>query len=250
LNIFLYQKINNIETTRPLIAAGLYNGRKTGFIFGEGLWKWRLYDYLLHQTHNHFNELISQLIQYLALRENEDNFMISFEPVYSEVEDVLMKAEVYNDAFEYLSDAEINIVIENEEGNKLNFTFDVTDKGYILNAGNLPVGNYHFLAEVLIGNNKYTEEGRFSVAALNVENIITKANHRILFQMAGQSGGDFFTPGEMSELTSILKNNDNIKPVINFQEMIYEILNLKWLFFVLLVLLSSEWFLRKFWGLY
>lgn len=250
LNILLYQKINNIETTRPLIAAGLFKGRKTGFIFGEGLWKWRLYNYLYYQTHYQFDELITQLIQYLALRENEDNFMISFTPVYSEIEDITMKAEVYNDAFEYVKDAEVNIVIENEEGNKFNFTFDVTDRGHFLNAGNLPVGNYHFSAEVMIGNDSYTEEGFFKVAALNLENIITKANHKALFQMAEQSGGGFFLPEKTEELISLLKTGDKIKPVINYQEKIYEILNLKGLFFVLLILLSIEWFLRKFWGLY
>jgi hypothetical protein len=249
-NILLYQQINNIETNRPLLAAGIYRGRKTGFIFGEGLWKWRLYNYLIHKSHDQFSELVNQLLQYLALRENEDNFMVSFESVYSEVEDVIMKAEVYNDAFEIITNEEINIVIENEEGNKLNFTFDVTDRGYILNAGNLPVGNYHFTAEVSIGNDIHREEGYFRVTAINLENIITKANHRILFQMAVQSGGGFFTPEELDELTSELKNNNNIIPVISIQEMMSEILNLKGLFFVLLVLLSSEWLLRKYWGLY
>jgi hypothetical protein len=29
-----------------------------------------------------------------------------------------------------------------------------------------------------------------------------------------------------------------------------EILNLKWIFFVILLLMSVEWFLRKFWGIY
>jgi hypothetical protein len=68
--------------------------------------------------------------------------------------------------------------------------------------------------------------------------------------MAGQSGGKFFTSGELDELTTELKNNNNIKPAINVQEMINEILNLKGLFFVLLVIMSSEWLLRKYWGLY
>lgn len=250
ISILLYQKINNIETSKPLMAAGIYRGRKTGFIFGEGIWKWRLYDYLLNQNHDQFDELTSQLVQYLALRENEDNFMIQFEPVYSEVEEVIMKAEVYNDAFEIINNAEIIITIENEDGNKFNFTFDSTEKGYILNAGNLPVGDYLFNAEVLIGGDKFTEQGKFSIKALNIENIITKANHRILYQIAENSGGDFFTPSELENLTTVLKKNSNIKTTIDIQKIIYEILNLKGLFFVLIILLSLEWFLRKYWGIY
>ena len=34
-----YQKIMNIETAKPLLATGTINGRKTGFIFGEGIWR-------------------------------------------------------------------------------------------------------------------------------------------------------------------------------------------------------------------
>jgi hypothetical protein len=68
--------------------------------------------------------------------------------------------------------------------------------------------------------------------------------------MDEHSGGGFFLPEKTEELISLLKTGDKIKPVINYQEKIYEILNLKGLFFVLLILLSIEWFLRKFWGLY
>jgi hypothetical protein len=54
----------------------------------------------------------------------------------------------------------------------------------------------------------------------------------------------------MEQLISDLKSNNHLKATSYFQEMINEMLNLKWLFFVVLLLLSVEWFLRKFWGIY
>ncbi len=56
-NPLFYQKIMNIETSKPLLATGTINGRKTGFIFGEGIWRWRLSDYYLNENHTSFNEL-------------------------------------------------------------------------------------------------------------------------------------------------------------------------------------------------
>ena len=68
--------------------------------------------------------------------------------------------------------------------------------------------------------------------------------------MANQTGGKFFLSDETDELLRLLKNNKTIKPVSYFQELVNEVLNLKWIFFLILSLLSVEWFLRKYWGIY
>ncbi len=245
-----YQKIINIETSKPLIATGNLNGRKTGFIFGEGIWRWRLYDYYVNQSQARFNELVNQLVQYLALRENEDNFILDFKPVYTEIDDVVLTAEVYNDAFERLTSEEVNIEIQNTNGDKFNFTFDVQGEKYYLNSGKLPTGDYTFSAEVILGNETFNETGSFTIVPVTLENVITRANHNLLFQLANQSGGNFYLPVSVDQLISDLRNNKQLKPTSYFQEIVYELLNLRWLFFVFLILLSVEWFLRKFWGIY
>lgn len=245
-----YQKIKNIETAKPLLATGTLNGRKTGFIFGEGIWRWRIYNYYFTQNQDRFNELVNQLVQYLALRENEDNFIIDYKPVYAEIDDVILRAEVYDDLFNRITSEEVNIKILNQDDEEFNFTFDIQNDGYILNSGHLPVGDYRFIAEVIIGNETFTEEGSFTVTAVNLENIITRANHQILYQLATQSGGEYFLPGQIEKLVQEIKNNSSVKPVTYFQEMVNELLNLRWIFFILLLLLSVEWFLRKYWGIY
>lgn len=245
-----YQKIINIETTKPLIATGNLKGRKTGFIFGEGIWRWRLYDYFINQSHAHFNELINQLVQYLALRENEDNFILDFKPVYTEIDDIILTAEVYNDAFERITSEEVNIKINNTNGDEFDFTFDVQNEKYYLNSGKLPTGDYTLSANVTIGNKTFNETGRFTIIPVNLEDIVTRANHNLLYQLAAQSGGKFYLPNGVDQLISDLKSNNQLKPSSYFQEMIHEILNLRWIFVVLLLLLSVEWFLRKYWGIY
>ncbi len=245
-----YQKIMNIETAKPLIATGSTNGRKTGFIFGEGIWRWRLFDYYLNQNQANFYELVNQLIQYLALRENEDNFIVNFKPVYAETDDIILTAEVYNDAFERITSEEVNIEIVNDNNDEFSFTFDAQGESYRLNTGHLPVGDYTFTAKVSMGNETYEETGRFTVTPVNLENIVTRANHNVLYQLAELSGGEFYLPTETNRLLNDIGNNNKLRATSYFQEMIRELLNLKWLFFVVLLLLSMEWFLRKYWGIY
>ncbi len=249
-NTLFYQKILNIETAKPLIATGHIKGRKTGFIFGEGIWRWRLYDYYVNQNQTKFNELINQLVQYLALRENEDNFIIDFKPVYAEIDDVILSAEVYNDAFERINSEEVNIEIKNANGDQFSFTFDVQGEKYYLNAGHLPTGDYTFDANVKIGEKTFDESGRFTVVPVNFENVVTRANHNMLYQLSAGSGGKFYLPNKIEDLISELKSNNKLKATSYYQEIIQELLNLRWIFFVVLLLLSMEWFLRKYWGIY
>mgnify|MGYP002277533218 CR=1 FL=1 len=246
----LYQKLKNIETDKPLIVTGKIDGRKIGFIFGEGIWRWRLSDYYLSQNHKHFTELTGQMVQYLALRENEDNFIVDFSPVYTETDDVILRAELYNDAYEKITSGEVNIELRNAENEVFDFVFDVQGGDYYLNAGHLPVGDYSFTANVTLGDDTFAEQGSFTVVAVNLENIATQANHHMLYQLASLSGGQFFLAEGYNALIASLKDDHKLKTVNYYQEMINELLNMKALFFILLLLLSVEWFLRKYWGIY
>jgi hypothetical protein len=246
----LYQKIKNIETAKPLIATGNINGRKTGYIFGEGIWRWRLYNYYFQQNQGSFNELVNQLVQYLALRENDDNFILNFQPVYAETEEVIFRAEVYNEAYKKITSEEVKIKMSNQTGEEFDFTFDEQGENYFLNAGHLPTGDYSFNAEVTVGNETFTETGNFTVTVVNIENTLSRANHQVLYQLAGLSGGKFYLPEQTGRMLNDIQNGQKLKPTVYFQEMINELLNLRWLFVVVLVLLSVEWFLRKYWGIY
>lgn len=249
-SILLYQRLNNIKTPRPLLVMGNFNGRKTGFIYGEGIWRWRLYNYWLTENHNHFSELIGSMVQYLSLRENEDNFIISGQPVFYETDPVILRAEVYNESYSPDNSQEVAITFTNLNQENFQFVFEKDGSFYKLDAGKLPAGNYTYDSKIKIGNEEYPESGEFAVLPLNIEKTVTTANHNILYQVSKNTGGEFFTPEEAGRLIEKIKENNRIKPISYTEAAINELMNLKWLFFVLLFLASMEWFLRKFWGIY
>jgi hypothetical protein len=249
-NVLAYQRIRNIPTDRPVIAVSNRNGIKSGIIFGEGIWRWRLYNYLMSENQDEFTELMDKLVQYLALRDNDDNFIIDFKSVYQETETVKFSAEVYNDAFEPIYTPNVSLVLRDSTNREFTYQFDKGGQFYRLDAGILPPGNYKFEAEVKIGDKIYTESGSFAVMPVNIELLETQANHRMLFQLASQSGGTFYLPTEVEDLISQISDNTQIKPFTYFQSLLNEILNLRWIFFVILMFFSIEWFLRKYWGIY
>jgi hypothetical protein len=249
-NILSYQRIRNIITDRPLIAVSNRNGIKTGVIFGEGIWRWRMYNYLTEDSHTGFNELVDKLVQYLATRDNEDNFVISYKPVYQETESVIMTAEVYNDSYEPVTTPEVSLVLRDSTRQEYVFLFDRGNQFYRLDAGVLPPGDYSFDAKVELGGITYNESGNFAVMPVDIEMIDTEANHRLLYQLARQTGGEFFYPEQSGLLLKSISDNSGIRPFTYYQMLLNELLNLKWLFFSIIVMLSLEWFLRKFWGIY
>ena len=64
--ILLNQYIGKIETDFPLLAFSEDDDIKTGVFAGEGIWKWKLFDYLQNKNQNIVNGLISKSIQYLS----------------------------------------------------------------------------------------------------------------------------------------------------------------------------------------
>jgi hypothetical protein len=248
--LFAFQRVKNITTSKPLIAFTNRNGIKTGIIFGEGIWRWRIYNFILSGDHQEFNEWVDKLVQYLALHDNDDNFIIDFKPVYNETENIKMSAEVYNDAFELINTPEVNIEITDSTNRAFSYNFDHSNQFYRMDAGIFPPGKYHFKAKTTIGTADYSETGDFAVVPVNLEQVDYQADYRILNQMAYETNGKFFTSDQSDQLIQSISETNSIKTTNYIQTALNEILNLRWIFFLILLLLSAEWFLRKFWGIY
>jgi hypothetical protein len=244
------QNIRNIHTNKTLMAFGTEKGRKIGFIVGEGLWKWRLYNYQISGNHDAFNELTQKIIQYLALKENEDNFNVYHPALFQETDAIEFTAELYNDSYELVNTPEVNIRIKNDSLREFTYQFDRTDDFYRLNAGNFSPGDYTFEAETDIGNQHFTEKGSFSIVKNELEIQDTRANFDLLYQLAEQTGGKFFPFADYGTLLDTIVANKQITVQQHQQTFQIEWINLKSLFFILIVLFGTEWFFRKYWGIY
>jgi hypothetical protein len=249
--VLLWKRIGKVDTEQPLLAFGETNGIKTGIFLGEGLWRWRLFDFLQHQNHDIFNELLGKSVQYLSLKEDKRKFRVNLDKnIFNENEAVVFGGELYNDNYELTNDPDVSMSIRNREGKEFTYTFNKLGKAYSLNAGILPVGNYTYKANTIFNGQNLSFEGKFSVQPIQLELFETTANHAVLRQLSARYGGETVLPAQMSTLADKIKNNQTVKAVIYTTTKTNPLINLKWIFALLALLLAAEWFLRRYFGAY
>ena len=92
--------------------------------------------------------------------------------------------------------------------------------------------------------------GAFSIKAMQLEALQTKANHHLLRKLSEQSNGVFFDVNQLDELSNQIDTMSTIKPVLYESFKTRPIINLFGLFFIIISLLGVEWFARKWLGAY
>lgn len=247
---FINQKIGSVTTENPIFWFSSLNEQKSGCILSDGIWKWKLRDFAEHENHNLFNELISKSVQYLSVKADKSFFRIYSKKLFNENEAIEFDAEVYNTSYQLINDPEIAMQITNSDGKVFPYQFSKSGTSYHLNAGQLPPGDYTYAANVNANGQILKKSGTFSVRELFAEKLNTVADHQTLFSLASNTGGKMYYPSQIKELEEQLLNSDRIKSVIYSTSKTSDFINLRWIFFIILCLLGTEWFLRKRNGLY
>lgn len=243
--VLLNQKIGSVTTDNPLLVFFQNNGKKSAVLAAEGIWKWRMQNFLRNKSQDNFDELINKTVQFLSVKEDKSKFRIITKNNYFENEEIQFNAELYNESYELNNEPEISIDLFEENGDKYRFVFNRTATAYILNAGILPAGFYNYHAKVKLADKEYTATGKFQITPLQLEANNTVANHQLLQNIAEKFGGKLFFPKDLESITKHIETNDNITSVIYEENDLKELISLKWIFCVLLALLSIEWFMRK-----
>ena len=91
---------------------------------------------------------------------------------------------------------------------------------------------------------EHIRRGQFTVMPLNLEQRQIKANHQLLYNLSSIHEGKLFYSTEIKSLEQAIKSLDS-KTISYSRVQLSELLNQRWIFFLLLVFLSLEWFLRK-----
>lgn len=239
------QTIGNTKTQMPLVSFFPGAVPKIGIIAGEGIWRWKMFDTQNDQNPETFNAIIGKTVQYMVSVENRNPFRLSFKNSYNENEQVLFDAAVFNDAGEVVKDAEVGIVLTDDNNKEYQFTFSNNGGAYTLNAGFLPPGLYSFQSKAKIGDRNLSSSGKFVVVALQSEMTDLVANHTLLKSLSNKTGGAFFNLGESQLLVDSILAQKTMKPVIYSRKSLSEAVQLKWIFSLIALFLCLEWLMRK-----
>lgn len=249
LEVMAYQKIGSVVTNMPLWAFSNQNNEKTAYLFGEGLWKWRMLDYVENESHFATNELIGKTIQYLTVKDDKRKFRVyPTKNVFEEDESVRFIGELYNASYELINTNDIKLKLINENKQVFNYTFSKNGKSYALDIGLMPPGAYQFTANA--EGIEETISGKLIVTALQTELVNTTADFGLLRDISIKHKGEFLMASEIDKLANKIKANTAVTSVTYNEKKPDELINLKWVFFLLLILISAEWFIRKYEGAY
>jgi len=246
----LTQKIGNVKTAYPLLTFFENQKRKIGRFSGEGLWKWRIANYQEFGNHQVFNRFVSKIVQYMAVKSDRSFFRVSSVDEIYENEALNFSAQLFNPSYELVNDPEVSLEVKNEEGKVFNFAMNRLGETYQLNIPSLLPGNYNYSASTTYQGKLVTEKGIFRIKELQLEASNTEADHQVLFQLAKRTNGEMIDASNVLSIVEKINAREDISSVSYMNEEVEDIINLKWIFFVLLGLLSIEWFIRKRGGAY
>tara|TARA_R110002072_G_scaffold10821_2_gene50005 strand:+ start:6719 stop:8812 length:2094 start_codon:yes stop_codon:yes gene_type:complete len=256
-NVLIHQKIGTIKKSDPVLYFGKNSKMKYGVFVGEGLWRWRLFDYANNKNTTRFNELIQKTVQYLTVKKNSDPLRINLPNRVTTNDDITLNAEFYNSSFERITEPTISLVLMDREGIKVNYEFAKNSKDYVLSLGKLPEGKYEWKASAEFdrsndraGGKRFEKSGVFVVDDVSKEAMNSYANHNLLQQIANKTNGQFY---ELNKVSNLLNDLDQRKDLvsISYQESSFDdLIDWKWLFFLVIVLLGTEWFIRRYSGDY
>ncbi len=249
--VMLRQRIGTVTTEYPLLVFEENSGNKTAVLLGEGIWRWKLYDYRLNSSHESFNELVGKTIQYLAVKQDKRQFRVKpTKNIFLETESVDFTGELYNASYELVNDPEVSVTITDGSGKEFPFQMNKTSKAYDLRAGTFPEGNYTYVARTNYNKQQLTQEGKFTISPLELESSNTVADHKLLYQISDNSGGKLYAPTQLDKLADDILAGNQAKPVLYSTYKTLPFINLKWIFAILMTLFAVEWFIRKYMGGY
>ena len=247
-------RLAGIDTRQPLVAATAHTpsplrgtppetggelGRRA-WIWGEGLWRWRLADWQAHESHAHVDRLVSQLVSFTAMQGDRNRLQVEAERSYGEGETVVLRAVLYNENYEAVNDAEVTLSLTSDSV-KADYTFRRDAGGYSLTLPPLAEGLYRYRASA----DGQSAEGSFAIEALNMEQQHLGADHNLLATVATLTGGTMYSTSDLRPLTSALQS---LKPTIYTHTRYAEFLRLPLVLALILLLLAAEWVLRKYHG--
>ena len=241
-----FARIGNITSEQPLVAVSSGVSR-TAFVFGEGLWRWRIQDLATNGQSLFFDPLVSQLVRYVSTQSTKKRLRVSVPHIISHDEHVVMTAEFLDDNLQLTNTPEVSLTLS-DSAQKLNYIFNRQLSTYKLDLGYLPEGSYSYHATTSLAGKAYSDDGLFVITKSDVELSDLTANHTTLQVIASQSKAQMVSPYDLDSLYAWLHNNPDLKTVIHSHTENTPLTSLWWILLLIFVLLSSEWVLRKYYN--
>jgi len=248
--VILYQQVGRVPTRKPLLAVQTTGDKRNATLLGSGTWQWRIVEAANNEQAEVYDRLITNLIQLLSAPRNKKRLNVyPTQEEYTSADEIRFAAEAYNQALEPIYGQKISLQVSGENNETKTFTFTNGESQAGVNIGSLPGGRYTYTATATINGQRQQDKGEFIVEELQLEALNAVADHQLLYQLAHNPSSRVYYPSQLRQLEQDILRADH-KDMLYSSETLNDLIDMKWLFFLLLGLVCIEWFIRKYNGSY
>lgn len=244
-DVIAKSKVNNVPTNKPMIISRRLGNQRSIAVLAKDIWKWKLQTAMKDQ--DVLEGFILNSVKWLNSPEDKKRVQIrTMKKLFALGEEVEFTAQVYDDAFNPISDAEVKV--RARTGNE-NFELNLNSLGNGLYEGVLQTnkpGNYSFTGEAKRNNKSIgTDKGLFNIGEVDIEMMNTKMDYNFLNTLANVTSGKFYNANEAASLFKRLieLNNKSSKEKIDTKE--FALWSNELLMLAIILLFAIEWFVRK-----
>lgn len=240
-------KIQSVVLNEPLVLTRTVARQKSFALMGHAIWRWRLLAQGNPQTEKFLPLLLTNAVRWLTtLEEGKNVRVLPTKETFTTAEPVEFTGEVYDDQLRPVDNAELRVSVTSKDRKAETILRNIGSGRYEGSVEGLGAGDYTFSAKATQDGNALGEDrGKFSVGQTNVEFLETKMNKQLLEQLAYRTNGLYADIGRASSLIDSLRARVQFTPkeIIHTAEI--ELWNWQYLTGLLVLLLATEWFVRK-----
>jgi uncharacterized membrane protein len=235
-------QLNAGGRTLPLLVTQNYGRGRTAVMATSGTWRWQMSQPLGDPAHDLFWQ---QLLRWLVL--DSPGQVVVTAPAQTLMDDgqIQLTANVRDQDYIPVTDAKVSAHLIGPDG--LSAVVDMTpaaDSPGVFRANWTAEKPGSYLAEVTASGQ--TENGTLPFERIDgvAENFHTEQNRELLEKLASETGGRYWKPDELGRLPNEISYSDAGILVRDIKEL----WNMPVVFLWFLLLISTEWLLRRKWG--
>ena len=187
-----YRQFGDVETNDAFWGMrGTASGSKQILSIGEGLWRWRMRNFALNQSHAQFDTFIQRQVQFLAAEDARKRLVVQTEKRIGADQRVQFSGQAFDAAWTPMRDATIELKLTDEAGQVFTRTMLPATRGFEADFGRMPPGTYRWEAMTNLDGTAFDDAGMVIVEDSQIERTPAAADLDVLAQVSDITGGAF-----------------------------------------------------------
>lgn len=229
--------------TTPFMTVLDSGKRKSILLAGYGLWRWDLLMWGVGKSNETYLRFVRNALRWLTTQEDSKLVrVVSNKEIYRSGEEVEFSAQVYFEDYQPVDGAEVVVQLRSNETRHELTLNGIGDGRYEGTLQILEGGDYEFSGTAhQQGRVLGRDAGKFSVEPFSLEYQNTSMNQDLLQRIALESGGTYYTPEDVENLSA---NMSFPKKFVTLTSE-WELWNRLPVLALCILILAAEWLIRK-----